>query len=243
MANLYNIGTSGWTYYNWKNIFYPVGIKQAEWLQYYSTQFNTVEVNSTFYSLPRLSSLKRWQELTDQDFIFSIKAWKVITHEKKLYNCHDEVKKFFDSIEFLKSKAKVILFQLPGSFSKDIMLVKNFINLLPSDYHYTFEFRNPSWWCDEVYSILQARNIAFCIFELGKILSPKVVTADFIYIRLHGNNRPYFGCYDNLALLKWCDWIKAQKEKVYLYFNNTALQDDAIQNANTLEAMLKGEVI
>jgi uncharacterized protein YecE (DUF72 family) len=240
MSNKYYIGTSGWTYYNWKELFYPNEIKQAEWLQYYSSQYDTVEVNSTFYSLPRLSSLKRWQELTDHDFTFSIKAWKKITHDKKLNNCNDEVKIFFNAIQSLKEKAKVILFQLPGSFSKDITLLKDFINLLPSDYLYTFEFRNSSWWCDEVYSILQTHNIAFCIFELGKVISPKVITAKFIYIRLHGNGKPYFSCYNDLELLKWGGWIKAQKENVYVYFNNTAVQDDAIQNAKALEAMLKG---
>lgn len=233
------IGTSGWSYNNWKDRFYPKKTKPSERLSYYAQQFNSVEINSSFYVPPKPETLRSWCKFTPDKFLFSVKAWNLITHKRKLKDCVDNLNFFLGRIKTLANKCGPILFQLPFNFTKNLDRLKAFVRILPGNYRYVFEFRHPSWWCEEVYSILKRNRIAFCIFELADSLSPKIVTADFIYIRLHGKEGFYKGKYSGSELLKWKNWIKAQRKKTYVYFDNTARKDDAIQNAIQLSEMFK----
>jgi len=235
----FRVGTSGWSYYNWKEIFYPKEIKSSDWLSFYSSVLNTVELNSSFYRLPTLKSLQSWFDKTSANFIFSLKAPRSITHYKKLIDCQEEVNLFFERIKILTNKCGPILFQLPSSFHKNKKRLEEFIKLLPTGYRYVFEFRHESWWEAEIIELLKANNICFCIFEIAKFASPKLISADFIYIRLHGNEeKPYRGRYSDAILKQWKNFILEHKKDTYLYFDNTMLKDDAIANAKFLNQAL-----
>lgn len=234
------IGTSGWSYYNWKGHFYPTDMKPKEWLSFYAKKLDTVELNSSFYSLPKPASVSNWCNNTTPNFKFAIKAWNMITHKHKLVNSEDSVKQLLNSIKLFGSKAEVVLFQLPQSFAKDLKRITYLISLLPADYRYVFELRHSSWWDEETYSLLKANNIAFCFFELGKLISPQVITADFIYARLHGCDAPYQGKYSNAMLQELKQWLTKEKKDAYVYFDNTTFADDAISNALELKNMFYG---
>ena len=235
------VGTSGWSYQNWKGSFYPKGLKYIDWLSYDSQHLYSLEVNNSFYMLPSVKTLGRWTNTVPETFLFSVKALSLITHKKRLLNCEQVLEEFFSRMQLLR-QCKLILFQLPQSFYKNLERLTNFIKLLPSTYHYAFEFRHPSWWSEEIYNVLRAYHIAFCIFEWGELISPRIVTTDFLYIRLHGNKEPYKGQYSNMTLQAWATWIRAQNRNTYIYFDNTFIADDAIKNAMELHHKLLDKV-
>jgi len=218
------IGTSGWNYDHWVNEFYPEDISKKNWLQFYVEKgFKTVELNSPFYHLPKNSTYVKWHDSVPKDFIYSVKASRYITHIKKLHEAQESVEKLFDGAKELKEKLGPFLFQLPPGRKADAARLINFTNNLPDKFRYVFEFRNDTWWNNDVLEILNDRNLAFCIYELGDLITPKEITADFIYIRLHGPGGKYKGDYDQNTLSEWadfiCDWNKKNKD-VYCYFDN-----------------------
>ena len=219
-----NIGTSGWNYQHWKGSFYPEDIPQKDWLHFYIGKgFKTVELNSPFYHLPKNSTYKKWYESVPEDFVFSVKASRYITHIKKLNEAGESIEKFFDGAKELKEKLGSVLFQLPPGLKSDAERLKNFMKNLSEKYRCTFEFRNNSWWNDDIFEELKNKNAAFCIYELNGTITPKEVTADFIYIRLHGPGGKYQGDYDNKTLSNWADFIRNWNEEgkdVYCYFDN-----------------------
>lgn len=231
------IGTSGWSYKHWKENFYPEGSKPADWLHFYSQIFPTVEINTTFYHTPRVSTVKNWYAQVPKEFSFAIKMNRYITHRKKLHECKEPLKIFYQSIEKLKTKTGPILVQLPPSFKANKERLLEFIKLLKKKYRYTFEFRHESWFVDEIFDILAKYNIALCITDLNGSLSPEVITADFVYIRLHGPKKAYQGTYGPRQLKKWGEKLKKwnQKYAIYCYFDNDE-KGYAIQDAKYLLA-------
>src|SRR5437870_4677549 len=139
-----NIGTSGWMYKHWRKLFYPRGLPQSQWLEYFSKYFSTVEVNNTFYRMPEVKIIKSWYERSPKDFVLIVKGNRYITHIKKLNPCK-ETEMFLDTIKILKEKLGPILFQLPPSLKKDNLKLENFCKLLPKQFKYCVEFRHPSW--------------------------------------------------------------------------------------------------
>lgn len=237
----YRIGTSGWSYPNWAGPFYPADLKRNEWLGHYAQVFSTVELNASFYRLPMANMLKGWYRRTPDDFLFAVKAWRVITHNHRLADCADYVKAFFERIEPLGEKIGPVLFQLPPKFNADLERLDSFLQLLPQDHRAAFEFRDDSWHQDAVYDLLRRHNCAFVPFELAGQTAPRVVTADFVYVRLHGREAKYHGRYSEAALQDWAAWLKAQRAEgrdAYLYFDNTDEEDDAVRDALTLNEML-----
>jgi len=234
------IGTSGWNYKHWKGNFYPEGVPQKRWLEFYITKFSTVELNSTFYRLPLVSTFKKWHESTPDDFFFSVKASRFITHIKRLNEPIEPVDNFISSAKNLEAKLGPILFQLPPGFKYNYKRLEDFLKILPFKLRYTFEFRNNTWWNNETYQLLKKHNCAFCIFELGETISPKEVTADFVYIRLHGPGGRYRGDYDKQTLGEWADafnqW-KKEKKDIFCYFDNDE-RGFAAKNALGLKEMI-----
>ncbi|MCF7888205.1 MAG: DUF72 domain-containing protein [Candidatus Omnitrophica bacterium] len=218
-----HIGTSGWHYKHWANKFYPKNLKLAQFFDYYLEKLNTVEINNSFYQLPKKSTLQQWNKKAPKNFIFSIKASRYITHLKKLKDPKESTKKFFKAIKPLGKKIGPILFQLPLAWKLNAERLENFLKILPKDYKYSFEFRNQQWFDNKVYRLLEKYNAAFCIYDLAGNLSPKKVTADFIYIRLHGPGEAYQGDYSKRKLKNWAKqfshWQKKKKE-VFCYFDN-----------------------
>lgn len=236
-----HIGTSGWHYDHWKGPFYPNHLPQKEFLRYYADHFRTVEINNSFYQLPKKKTVTFWRNTVPPGFIFTVKASRYITHMKKLKDPSDSLKGLLDVVEMLGDKLGPILFQLPPRWRFDPERLGNFLDSLPHGYRYAFEFRNPTWFDSRAYEMMARRGAAFCIYELAGLLSPKKVTADFIYIRLHGpSEEPYRGQYDTRVLSAWAGvlstWARQGKE-IFCYFDNDEA-GYAAEDALRLQEML-----
>src|SRR6476620_3621179 len=179
------VGTSGWAYPSWKPAFYPENLAQTKFLPYYASQLNTVEVNLTFRQLLKDTTAQKWITQTPDHFRFGIKAHQVITHIKRLKGAEEFAQRFFGTIEPLAQAGKLgpVLFQLPPNMKADIAVLDAFLGTLPRGVQIAFEFRNESWFADDVFSCLKAHNRALCSAETEERVTPDVTTADFAYYR------------------------------------------------------------
>ena len=216
------IGTSGWSYKHWKGTFYPDSLKANKQFEYYMQYFDTVEINNSFYRLPSKEIFTNWRKAVPKDFIYVVKASRFITHMKKLKDPTESLSEFLENVSALKDTLGPILFQLPPGWQIDAERLYNFLKALPTHFRYVFEFRNQTWYTEEVYNLLREFNCAFCIYELDRHLTPFVITADLVYIRLHGPGNKYQGSYDDQALLEWANKIKSWSvdKDVFVYFDN-----------------------
>ena len=234
------IGTSGWSYPHWKGVFYPLDIPADQWLAYYGAKLQSVEINSSFYRLPTQNALRHWRDTVRDDFVFSVKASRYITHMKKLKAPEKVSQPLLDAISTLEHKLGPVLFQLPPHWHFDEKRLEAFLPALDTGFRYVFEFRDPSWFNSRCYAILRNYTTAFCIYDLGGRLSPKIVTTDFVYIRLHGPGAPYQGNYPDSTLIEWADTISRWSDaglSVYCYFNNDQF-GYAVNNAMCLQQLL-----
>jgi len=239
-----HIGTSGWHYVHWKGPFYPKDVKSKDFLSYYTKSFSTAEINNSFYRLPEEKTLVTWRDTVPSDFIFSVKASRYITHMKKLKDPEEGLSRFLNRIDTLGKKLGPILFQLPPKWKCNRERLKSFLKALPKRYKSAFEFRDPSWLIPEVYDLLSEHGAALCIFDLQQTVSPKEVTANFVYVRLHGPAaEKYEGQYDVQTLAGWAGafstWARRGKE-IFCYFDNDQHGYAAI-DAKRLEEMLSAQ--
>jgi uncharacterized protein YecE (DUF72 family) len=235
------IGTSGWSYPGWRGTFYPTALRQAEWLGYLARRLRTVEVNASFYRLPPRERFARWAEATPADFVLAVKAWRALTHYRRLAECGDLVEAFLARVEPLGPKRGPVLFQLPPHFPADAGRLDAFLAALPQGFRYAAEFRDPSWWNEATAAVLGRHGAAFCVFELAQLRSPRLVTADFVYLRLHGHERRYRGAYGETLVADWAGWLGGELAKghdVFAYFDNTDEADHAVRDAMRLQALL-----
>jgi len=232
------IGTSGWQYGHWKGIFYPEELKYSEWLSYYCKHFSTVEINVTFYRDVRASTFQKWYHLTPEDFQFSVKLSRQITHFKKLKIEKGVIESFIQKYSTLKEKLGVILIQLPPGLKFDEKLIDDFISILDKTYKYTIEVRNKTFIHDKFFEILKRNNIAFCIADsAGRFPYYEAVTADFVYVRLHGSKRLYASEYTDEELKEWSQKISTWNKPAYIYFDNDYM-GYAVKNALKLKELL-----
>lgn len=218
-----HIGTSGWHYQHWKGPFYPRDLPDNRLLEHYVKHFQTAEINSTFYRLPEKETFAQWRDSVPDGFIFSVKASRYITHMKKLKDPAKPVDTFIKRVEALGNKLGPILFQLPPRWQVNIDRLRRFLELLPGSHRYAFEFRDPSWFGKETEGLLAEKGAAFCIYDLERRQSPRPVTADFVYVRLHGPEGAYQGNYDDRALQDWAQSFSSwadQGKQVFCYFDN-----------------------
>jgi len=217
------IGTSGWHYAHWQGNFYPAKFKAAEMLRYYYQHFDSVEINNSFYRLPKPGMFAAWRDCTPPGFIFAVKASRFLTHNKKLKDPENALHNLLPRAEELREKLGPILFQLPPKWRKNTDRLREMLQILPKEHRYAFEFREPSWMAEDVYEVLRHHNAAFCIYELAGYMSPLEVTADFVYVRLHGPGGKYQGSYPSEALDWWArrllEW-RAEGKSVFAYFDN-----------------------
>jgi uncharacterized protein YecE (DUF72 family) len=188
MAHLY-CGTSGLAYAGWKPDFYPPKTPAKQFLNHYATRLNAVEINYTFRQLPSATTLENWMKATADGFVFACKAHQRITHLSRLKES-EFTPLFFRAIDPLRATRRLgpVLFQLPPNFKADVGLLAAFVEKLPGDIRYAFEFRNNSWLTDDVYRLLEQRGVALCLAESDKFEVPQVITAGFVYVRLRKEN-------------------------------------------------------
>ena len=237
MAADIRIGTSGWQYKHWSGRFYPEKTSGGRMLQaYLSRQFDTVEVNNSFYRLPSAAALDHWREATPDNFIFAVKGSRFLTHMKRLKDPEPGLARFMPLVERLGSKLGPILFQLPPKWGPDLERLGLFLHALPESHRYAFELRDASWHTAEVCELLRQHNIAFCAYEIAGRRSPIEITADFAYVRLHGpTERAYEGSYSRVQLQQWADRIaewRGALRAIYVYFDN---DDSGYAPHNALE--------
>ncbi len=233
------LGTSGWYYSDWIETFYPTHLQKNQWLTYYAERFNTVEVNATFYRLPFKNMVLGWKRETPEHFVLTFKGSQIITHRKKLRNVQEHLHIFFQRIKIAEQKIGVVLWQLPPHLKKNIDLLENFCNQLPTTIKQTIEFRHNSWFDTETITLLKRYNIAFCNVSAPDLPPTTHQTADFAYFRWHGRDTWYRYQYNDQELRKWADKIQQLRQiDIYGYFNND-FEGFAIQNCLKMKKMLQ----
>jgi len=241
MSMKYYIGCSGWHYEHWRGLYYPDELPRVKWLQFYAGQFNTVELNNSFYKLPSEKAFASWRESTPDSFIFAVKVSRFITHIKRLKNLGPAVENFLSRAVLLGDKLGPLLYQLPPNMKRNDELLRDFLSSLPPKYQHVVEFRNVSWIDEAVFDILRGYNIGLCVFDMPDFSCPLIATSDFAYIRFHGSEGLYSSCYSEEELSQWAKRIARLSETIkdsYIYFNNDA-DAFAVKNAITLENYLK----
>jgi uncharacterized protein YecE (DUF72 family) len=233
MAQLY-VGTSGWAYPSWKPDFYPAKLSQKNFLQHYATRLNTVEVNFTFRQLVKETTIQKWIAETPAGFRFGVKAHQVITHIKRLKGTDDFVPRFLSTIEPLAQAGKLgaVLFQLPPNLKADAALLGEFLRSLPRGMRAAFEFRHPSWFTDEIFSLLKNNNRALCVAESEERTTPDIVTADFAYYRYR---KPSYTSEERRAMVDRLREHLGQARDVFAYFKHEETPEGALYAVEVLK--------
>jgi uncharacterized protein YecE (DUF72 family) len=215
MMKIY-VGTSGYAYKEWKGKFYPEKISAKEMLRFYSGRLKTVEINNTFYRMPKESVLASWAEQVPADFVFALKAPRVITHLKQLRNVSEETDYLFRTLSVLDRKLGPVLFQFPKSFRKDRPALEDFLGVISRDRTCAFEFRNPSWLDDEILDLLRKSGSSLCIADSDENPAHEIVgTAPWGYLRLRRSD------YTDAGLSQWMERIFSQKwERAFVFFKH-----------------------
>jgi uncharacterized protein YecE (DUF72 family) len=240
------IGTSGYNYPHWWNgVFYPSDLPQKKWLEFYAEYFDTVELNVSFYRLPKKEVFEGWSKRTPKDFLFAVKGSRFITHIKRLQDCREPLSLLLANASPLKEKLGALLWQLPPRFKFQKGRLEEFcvlLSTLPRSklHRHAFEFRDESWFCDEAFRILEEFGFAFCIAHGSGLPSMEKVTSNLVYLRLHGGDVLYGSDYSDKELKQWTRKIQDWREKgkaVFVYFNNDAY-GFAVKNALTLKKLV-----
>jgi len=234
------IGCSGFYYREWKGFFYPEKLPQRKWFEFYCEHFNTLELNVTFYRFPQVNFLKAWYDKSPDDFLFSVKAPRLITHYKQFSETESLLSDFYGTVrEGLQNKLGAILFQLPPKFDYARDKLQRIIESMDTSFNNVVEFRNASWWNEEVFSIFRKNNISFCSISISNLPDEVIAGQKNMYYRFHGVPLLYKSSYSQEYLKKIADNIFADKKikQAYIYFNNTASMA-AIENAKFLKDYL-----
>jgi uncharacterized protein YecE (DUF72 family) len=237
------IGCSGWQYASWRGRFYPPDVPTARWLEYYAGVFDTVEVNNSFYRLPEKTTFSAWRGRTPEGFLFAVKASRYLTHLKRLRTPGPPLRRLFSRARGLGPKLGPVLYQLPGNLSVDVPRLRHLLKLLPRTHRsrHVLEFRHPSWYCDEVFELLERHGVALCLHDRAgsEILKPFV--GPFAYVRFHGLTGNYHGGYSRNTLDRWAAALRSQADAgrdVFAYFNNDP-DAQATRDARTLRELME----
>ena len=228
------IGCSGWQYRHWKGVFYPAELPQAQWFEFYATRFDTVEINNSFYRLPEAATFARWREQAPRQFLYAIKASRFLTHMKKLKDPEDPLERFLSNAQELGRRAGPVLYQLPPRWPLNLDRFERFLDALVQQnralretgfkgrLRHAVEFREPSWYDDRIYSLLDRHRVALCLHDMQGSASPRVAIGPFVYVRFHGRTK-YAGRYEDGLLDAWAAWLSERASEgldVFAYFNN-----------------------
>jgi uncharacterized protein YecE (DUF72 family) len=236
------IGCSGWNYDHWRERVYPKGLPPKRWHEHYATLFDTVEINNTFYRLPNVSAVQGWVDGSPKGFLFAVKMSRYITHIRRLTDLEGGVKRFYERIAPLARSPKMgpVLWQLPPTFKRDDERLAGALKALPRGRH-CFEFREPSWYADEVYDLLSRRGVALVIPDSPKYPFRQIeLTTDWTFVRFHSGTRGRRGNYSDREIAEWAERIEAWRDAgigVYAYYNND-WEAFAVKNGLRLKELL-----
>jgi uncharacterized protein YecE (DUF72 family) len=236
-----HVGCSGWVYRHWRGIFYPEGLPQKRWFERYAEEFDTVEINASFYRVPKPETFEGWRDKAPADFHYAVKVNRFITHMKKLLDCEDEVERFIALARPLGGKLGPLLYQLPPSLHKNLARLDSFLSRLPPDLEHVVEFRHNSWYDEDELALLDRHGAGFVVHDLRGLISPRWASGRTAYVRFHGSGGRYSGRYSDNALLGWADWLldqTGQGRSAWAYFNND-IHGHAIEDARTLKSMVR----
>jgi uncharacterized protein YecE (DUF72 family) len=240
-----HIGCSGWQYKHWRGYFYPPVLQQSGWLEFYAQRFNTVEVNNTFYRLPEASTFADWRRRVPRGFSFAVKASRYLTHMKKLKDPDEPLERLFSRAGRLGTQLGPILYQLPPRWPVNLTRLEAFLRALPRRRQHVIEFREPAWYADDVFALLQNYRVALCLHDMAGSASGKLAVGPFVYVRFHGTQK-YSGSYRHATLDGWADWLTDRARagfSVYAYFNNDVgghAPRDAMRLRRLIEERLNG---
>jgi uncharacterized protein YecE (DUF72 family) len=236
-----HVGCSGWVYKHWRGIFYPEGLAQTRWFPHYAEEFDTVEINASFYRVPLEQTFDGWREKAPKGFRYAVKVNRYITHLKKLVGVHDEVDRFIGLARRLGEALGPLLYQLPPSLHKDLPRLDAFLARLPADLEHVVEFRHGSWYDESVKDLLDRHGAGFVAHDLKGLESPRWACGRTAYVRFHGTGGKYHGRYSDEALGEWASWLTQQNKAgrtAWAFFNND-IHGHAIHDAQTLRSMVR----
>ena len=236
-----HIGCSGWVYKHWRGIFYPEGLPQRLWFDHYTQDFDTVEINNSFYRLPSSETFEKWRDQAPSGFCYALKANRFLTQAKKLKECEEPLERMMSAARCLGDRLGPMLYQLPPTLRINLDRLRDFLEIMPADVTNVFEFREKSWYVPETYDLLDRYGASFCVHDMPGLGSERVAVGRIAYVRFHGGEGKYWGRYPDERLLGWTDWIveqAGQGRSVWCYFNND-IHGHAIEDARTLKAMAR----
>ncbi len=233
------IGTSGWIYKHWRDVFYPPDVPQRLWFAHYAAHFDTVEINNTFYHLPGESAFDNWCKQAPPGFLYAVKVSRYITHMRKLHDAAEPLELFLGRARRLDGHLGPLLYQLPPFWHRNDERLEDFLKILPDDLLHVFEFRHDSWFAPEVLSLLERYGAILCTWSAGEKGSPIPSFGRAFYLRMHGA-AGFGGKYSPGELQRWAGIVQTQHDAgrdVYVYFNNDPF-GHAVQNAFELRGLL-----
>jgi len=231
-----HVGCSGWVYRHWKGQFYPKGLAQKRWFEHYSAEFDTVEINASFYRLPRPETVDGWRDKAPPGFRYAVKVNRFITHMKKLIDCSEAIDEFITLARRLGPTLGPLLYQLPPSLKRNDERLDSFLARLPTELEHVVEFRNGDWYADDVLALLDAHGVGFVVHDLIGLASPRWASGRTAYVRFHGTSGKYRGRYTGKQIAHWANWLRDQRaagRTGWAFFNND-IGGDAIEDARAL---------
>jgi uncharacterized protein YecE (DUF72 family) len=219
---LLRIGCSGWQYKHWRGNFYPRDLTASRWLEFYAERFDTVEINNSFYRLPEAETFATWRKRVQKGFVYAVKASRFLTHMKKLKDPEEPLARFFARARQLGPTLGPVLYQLPPRWPVNLERFDHFLSALPARRRHVVEFRDPTWYRDDVVDRLECHKVALCLHDMAVAPTARLRVGPFVYVRFHGPTK-YSGRYGDDTIAQWAEWLAEcvrQRVPVYAYFNN-----------------------
>lgn len=235
------IGCSGWVYKHWRGVFYSEGLPQRLWFERYAEEFDTVEINNSFYRLPSGDTFEKWRRQAPAGFCYAVKANRFLTQAKKLKDCEEPLERMMAAVRRLGDRLGPMLYQLPPKMKINLERLESFLRIIPHDVTSVFEFRHVSWYAPETYSLLNRYGASFCVHDMQRSKSERIAVGPAVYVRFHGGEGKYWGRYSDEGLLGWANWLIEQARAgrtCWCYFNND-IHGHAIEDVRTLLAMVR----
>ncbi|MFL5901577.1 MAG: DUF72 domain-containing protein, partial [Solirubrobacterales bacterium] len=219
---------------------YPEGLPQKRWFARYAEEFDTVEINNSFYRLPSGDTFEKWRNQAPPGFCYAVKANRYLTQAKKLKECEEPLERMMTAVRRLGDRLGPMLYQLPPGMKRNLERLESFLKILPKDVTSVFEFRNADWYAPETYALLDRYGASFCVHDMPGSRTERIAVGPIAYVRFHGGEGKYWGRYSDEGLLGWTDWLLQQTrtgKSCWCYFNND-IHGHAIDDARTLKSMV-----